>query len=189
MKESRALLISRSAVEVLGEDGAAGLTHRAVDRRAGLPEGSTSNLYRTRNALIGGVCDYLTGRDLAQLRAAADRMSAMENASLDDAASGLVDIVEQWSGSDATFTCARYELFLAARRNGEIADSLARAREAFRAFTRNWMESIRAGSGVHMPILFALMEGFTMAQLLQPSTRLPREELEAEMLAALKAIF
>ncbi len=186
--ESRGLLISRSAVEVLGGEGAAGLTHRAVDRRAGLPEGSTSNLYRTRAALIAGVCDYLTGRDLAQLRVAADRLSAISDASLEDAAAGLADIVEQWAGRDAIFTCARYELFLAARRNGEIADRLERSRDAFREFTRTWMESIRAGSGVHLPVLFALVEGLTMAQLLHPSTRLSRAELESEMRTALGAI-
>ena len=33
-------------------DGGRGLTHRAVDRRAGLPQGSTSNYFNTREALL-----------------------------------------------------------------------------------------------------------------------------------------
>ncbi len=42
-----------AAICVLGESGIRGLTHRAVDAAAGLPAGSASNLFRTRDALLG----------------------------------------------------------------------------------------------------------------------------------------
>src|SRR5262245_42599709 len=52
--KSRELVLLDAAIEVLAERGTRGLTHRAVDARAGLPLGSTSNRFRTRNALLGG---------------------------------------------------------------------------------------------------------------------------------------
>ncbi|GHG08180.1 TetR/AcrR family transcriptional regulator [Streptomyces zaomyceticus] len=49
---SRGELIGDAALDLLVERGMRGLTHRAVDERAGLPQGSTSNHARTRQALL-----------------------------------------------------------------------------------------------------------------------------------------
>ncbi|MFF9012163.1 TetR/AcrR family transcriptional regulator [Streptomyces sp. NPDC014870] len=49
---SRPTLIGDAALDLLVERGMRGLTHRAVDERAGLPQGSTSNHARTRQALL-----------------------------------------------------------------------------------------------------------------------------------------
>jgi DNA-binding transcriptional regulator YbjK len=45
---SRRALIADAAISTLARDGMRGLTHRAVDRTAGLPEGSASYYFRTR---------------------------------------------------------------------------------------------------------------------------------------------
>ncbi|MBB4685886.1 TetR/AcrR family transcriptional regulator [Amycolatopsis jiangsuensis] len=44
--------IGDAAIEVIAAEGMRGLTHRAVDRAAGLPAGSTSYYARTRTALL-----------------------------------------------------------------------------------------------------------------------------------------
>ncbi|MEU9336302.1 TetR/AcrR family transcriptional regulator [Streptomyces sp. NPDC048290] len=49
---ARAELVADTAIALLAERGMRGLTHRAVDEAAGLPQGSTSNLARTRQALL-----------------------------------------------------------------------------------------------------------------------------------------
>lgn len=49
---SRAQLIADTAIGLLATRGLRGLTHRAVDEAAGLPQGSTSNHARTRAALL-----------------------------------------------------------------------------------------------------------------------------------------
>src|SRR5947208_1230709 len=48
----RADLVADTALALLAERGMRGLTHRAIDEAAGLPQGSTSNLARTRQALL-----------------------------------------------------------------------------------------------------------------------------------------
>ena len=49
---ARTRQVGDAAIAVLAEQGARGLTHRAVDQAAGLPPGTTSNYARTREALL-----------------------------------------------------------------------------------------------------------------------------------------
>jgi AcrR family transcriptional regulator len=64
---SRRALIADAAISTLARDGMRGLTHRAVDRTAGLPEGSASYYFRTRQALLQATVERLaelTGADM-----------------------------------------------------------------------------------------------------------------------------
>src|SRR5919201_3990276 len=54
-----------AAILVLGERGIHALSHRAVDAAAGLPAGSTSNHFRTRDALLNAVVERFAARERA----------------------------------------------------------------------------------------------------------------------------
>jgi DNA-binding transcriptional regulator YbjK len=177
----RAREIACAAVEVLGEKGGAGLTHRAVDRHAGLPEGSTSNHFRTRGALIGAVCQFLTEHDLAQLGRASQGTSQAGSVSVEDAADRLAAIIETWTEQEAVFTAARLELFLIAHRDQDVAAQLAVVRRAFRKQTSEWLESLSPGAGAHALMVMAVVEGLTSNQLLHKEGRMPFQELRAEL--------
>ena len=60
-----------AAIETIGTAGVRGLTHRAVDDAAGLPQGSTSNHYRSREALLSGVAERFVERERAAFEAIA----------------------------------------------------------------------------------------------------------------------
>jgi DNA-binding transcriptional regulator YbjK len=62
---SRRDLLTDAALRVVADDGLKGLTHRAVDRRAGLALGSTANVFARRTELLDGVIAELERRDLA----------------------------------------------------------------------------------------------------------------------------
>lgn len=70
-----------AAIAIVGEGGTRSLTHRGVDRRLSLPDGSTSNYFRTRDSLLDAAVDRLLEIDRATLT---DIHSGFEN--LDDAA-------------------------------------------------------------------------------------------------------
>lgn len=59
-----------AAIAVLSRGGARSLTHRAVDETAGLTSGSTSNVFRTRQALVTAVVDELLARSTRRMEAA-----------------------------------------------------------------------------------------------------------------------
>ncbi|UUW88076.1 TetR/AcrR family transcriptional regulator [Pimelobacter simplex] len=66
LQDRRATALA-AAIDLLAGGGARALTHRAVDERAGLAPGSTSNYFRTRASLIAGVVQRLLDEDLALL--------------------------------------------------------------------------------------------------------------------------
>ncbi|RZS64196.1 TetR family transcriptional regulator [Agromyces ramosus] len=60
----RRTTLADAALAIVADHGFKGLTHRAVDREASVPPGTTSNYFRTRVALIGAVVDRVEQRDL-----------------------------------------------------------------------------------------------------------------------------
>src|SRR5688572_10321143 len=66
-----------AAIEVLAREGARGLTHRAVDGEAGVAEGTTSNYFRTREALSTAIAARIDAR-LRPATADADALGAGE---------------------------------------------------------------------------------------------------------------
>jgi DNA-binding transcriptional regulator YbjK len=52
--ERRRAELADAAIEVVVRDGLHGLSHRAVDEAAGVPRGTTSNYFRSRDALLEG---------------------------------------------------------------------------------------------------------------------------------------
>lgn len=55
-------MLADAGLRVLARDGARGLTHRAVDREAGVPVGTASNYFRSRDALLGGLGERIFQR-------------------------------------------------------------------------------------------------------------------------------
>ncbi|MER6051957.1 TetR family transcriptional regulator, partial [Streptomyces sp. NPDC001793] len=71
-----------AAVEVLGAEGARRLTYQAVDRAAGVPTGTTSNYFRNRAALVGGIVEHLTALERREWEALAARPAPAGSAEL-----------------------------------------------------------------------------------------------------------
>ena len=117
--------VGDAAIAVLADQGARGLTHRAVDRAAGLPPGTTSNYARTRAALLTLALSRIAELDLAEGSAGV-------------AGSGLADAVAQmvhgWitePGQRQRFL-ARLELAFEATRRPELRAAYDEMGRAFR---------------------------------------------------------
>ena len=54
--------LADAGLSILAGEGARGLTHRAVDRKAGVPTGTATNYFRTRDALISALVDRIGER-------------------------------------------------------------------------------------------------------------------------------
>jgi DNA-binding transcriptional regulator YbjK len=117
-----------TAIQLLADDGAKGLSHLKVDGRAGVPDGTTSFYFRTRSALLHAVAERMVELDLAALQAVADGV-AIEDGS---PASALAKVVIQ-SGEEPQLsrTRARYEMTIQATRDPAIGATLQRAVDAF----------------------------------------------------------
>lgn len=151
-----------TAVEVLGTDGVRALSHARVDRRAGLPPGSTSNWFRTRRALLAGVVDWIAERERADF----DPGSMPEIAGVDGLVDGLCAMTEVQAGPFATRTRARYALFLELAGDAELGEPLRQQRHAF----ERWTERIVVSVGIPDPVpatraLMGLCDGLLLHRL------------------------
>ena len=126
---SRADLIADTALALLAERGMRGLTHRAVDEAAGLPQGSTSNLARTRLALLELAVRRLADREARVL--ALHDMPTPEDG-LDVLVDALALATHRSLTRNRELTLARYELALEATRRPELRSYFDAAGARFR---------------------------------------------------------
>ena len=136
---SRRALIADAAISTLARDGMRGLTHRAVDRAAGLPEGSASYYFRTRQALLQATVERLAELTTADMLASAALLEraaapAPPGHELDAMAALTAALVESWLTAGRERQLARYELSLEATRRPELRQTLVTTGAAIRAF-------------------------------------------------------
>src|SRR5262245_28973651 len=121
--------LMRAATRVTAEQGLRGLTHRAVDREAGLSEGSCSAYYRTRRALQEGLAQYVASTATGDVITLADDLRAC--GPQDDRKVELTSrMFLRWL-AERDVLLARLELELAAARDPGLA-----------AVMRGWRERL-----------------------------------------------
>lgn len=151
-----------AAVELLGSEGVRALSHARVDARAGLPPGSTSNWFRTRRALLGGLVDWIAERERADFDPAA--MPVISRVA--DLVDGLCVMAELQTGPFASRTRARYALFLELADDPELGEPLRRQRREFEQWTEQLVTAIGVADAVPATrALMALADGLLLHRL------------------------
>ena len=116
--EQRRRDLCDAAIELLAEEGARGVTHLRVDRRAGFPDGTTSFYYQTRSALLRGATDRVIELDVADFTEALNATGDGEVDSL------LARLAEQAMRTaiepERSRARARFELMMIASRDPEL---------------------------------------------------------------------
>lgn len=116
--------LARGALEVLGEHGSRGFTHRAIDRHLGLPDGTTSAYFRRREDLVAMVIRHVFAGDAKQMDTIISQIEAQcgDQPRLEVIAQCCYDM---WLNVSAkargTEVLARYECFNLARRDPELS--------------------------------------------------------------------
>ena len=131
-----------AAVRLVGEQGVRALTHARVDAEAGLPRGSTSNWFRTRDALVGGVLVWIAEQEREDLAAA---MAPARTP--DEVVAVLTGLLEDATGRHSVRTRARYALFLETTAAPGAQPSMREQRSQFESWTRDLL----AGLGAEHP--------------------------------------
>lgn len=121
-----------AAIRLLAEDGVKGISHLKVDRRVGVPDGTTSFYFRTRSALLQAVAVRISELDLKDLTAATRLPGDAAGAP-----SGLATLVmRSATGTRLIRTKARYELALQGARDPLVGDALRSYGDEFRDLIR-----------------------------------------------------
>lgn len=116
--EERRSALADAGIAVLAREGSRGLTHRAIDEEAGVPTGTTSNYFRSRDALISGLFERIGSRLAPTAEDLERRAGQQPSRAL--FADYLRDIVRRLS-AEPDVTRALFELRLDSARRPELA--------------------------------------------------------------------
>ena len=155
-----------AALHVIADEGLRGLTHRAVDRQAGLPEGSCSAYLRTRSALQQALTDYVAATLVADVDALAERLRGAPPE--DGGVEAALDLFLRWL-DQRELLVARLELTMLATRDADLAARLAEHRARLVELVDAIMGSLgKEHSHERAEALVASYDGVLIAALLKP---------------------
>lgn len=160
--ERRAQLAD-AGLAVLADAGARGLTHRAVDSAAGLPAGTASNYFRTRDALLGALGERIFER----LAPTDDRLRPL--AAREPSVDLVVDYVRYIAErllAHPELPLALFELRLEAARRPELNEILTRTlRQGFDADVSFHVNAGLPGGAEEVRLLHFAIDGLVLDQL------------------------
>ncbi|GGM15785.1 putative transcriptional regulator, TetR family protein [Streptomyces fumigatiscleroticus] len=138
MPTDRRTVLADAAIDVLAEAGIRGLTHRAVDRAADLPPGTTSAYFRTRRALLTALVRRLVALDQAELQETGERTPVPRTA--EELVAGLAAFVEQrLTGDGRRRSLARYACALESVHHPELREILVPRQNAGRRVVHDFL--------------------------------------------------
>lgn len=169
-------MIADTAIATLAREGMRGFTHRAVDRAAGLPEGSTSYYFRTRAALVFATLARMAELDTLDLGDLPNLGGKVDVETLTDLTTA---VLVRWLTEGRERTLARYELSLEATRRPELRAMMAEFGSTF----RHMAETVLAAAGASEPrrrghALVAFVDGLVLHQLVR-ADEVDEQELRA----------
>lgn len=134
-----------AAIHVLATQGLRGLTHRAVQQEAGLPHGSVTYYFKTRDQLVFGVVERMTELERAEAGQVADELlRAMAARPFRPDYPHLAALTLTWWTNSRQRQIARFELQLAGTREPAIGEAMRRSAAEFWRLTE--LVSLASGS-------------------------------------------
>jgi DNA-binding transcriptional regulator YbjK len=127
-RSTRTEELLEAALHVVADQGLRGLSHRAVDQAAGLPEGSCSAYLRTRRDLVLAVTAHVAERAAGDVRELSVQLSGA-NLGDSQAIETVTRFFIRWI-DERELLVARMELTLQSSRDAEIAAALGAHRRA-----------------------------------------------------------
>lgn len=168
-------LVLDAAIDLLGSRGTRALTHRAVDEAAGMPAGSASNYFRTREALLIGITERLEARDYADWEVLTRQPAP---GTIDELVEGMAAFVVHAVRADRVRTLARYALFLETQCIPALRETIRRGHLRLTEWTASLLAGIGADRAVAR-ILVDQLDGIILHQLVNPAADFdPRPALD-----------
>lgn len=182
---SRRSRLADAAIETLAASGLRGLTHRAVDRAAGVAEGSCSYYFRTRQALLTAAVERLVEVGAADVTS---RLHPARVADLDRTAATVTELVGHWTTAGRSRMLARYELALEMTRRPELREAIALTDDRFYRLA----EDLLAAAGSPEPELRArlfvsYLDGLLFKLIVNADGGLTREQIHRAVLDLLRS--
>ncbi|TQM82623.1 TetR family transcriptional regulator [Saccharothrix saharensis] len=171
---NRRTALVNAAIEVLAREGARGLTFRAVDQEAGVPNGTASNYFANRDDLLRQVGEHIHVRLSPDAQRLAETMAGPPDKSL--VVRLLQELLERLQ-VDRTGYLALLELRLEATRRPELQAALTRTiSENLEQNVRFHLDAGLPGDRTTVVSLYLAMSGLMVERLTLPDV-LPEDQM------------
>jgi len=155
-----------AAIDLLGEQGVRALTHRAVDAATGLPAGSTSNYFRTKEALFDAVVERFAARERANFEELAAHLAPRTTT---DLAKALAVSARDSTGRNRALTLSRYAILVEASRRPELRAQLAAGGARVSTWFATWLRLVGSTDpDHHVHVVGNYLTGLVLHQLAIP---------------------
>ncbi|MFI9745297.1 TetR/AcrR family transcriptional regulator [Streptomyces sp. NPDC052494] len=170
--ERRTALLD-AAIEVLADEGARGLTFRAVDARAGVPTGTSSNYFSDRDQVLSEVADRIFVRLTPE-------PGAIDTALLPEPSRALVVELMRWlarrMAAERTCYLGLFELRLEAARRPELQKRFTQVlRDDLDLNIRLHLESGMPGDADTVRVLYFALTGLLLDHFTVPGLHAERD--------------
>ena len=168
-----------ATTQIAGESGVGAATHRAVAARAGVPPATTSYFFSSIDELVEEALRAFVAARTEELTAV---LAELEAATIDEVAEVFASVL---LAGDRTAELVQIEAYLHAARGEGLRGAVADAMAAFEGAAEAALRQVGAKDPAAGARRFmALSDGFVLQHLANP-----RPEDEAELAAALRALF
>jgi DNA-binding transcriptional regulator YbjK len=180
----------KAVLRLLGREGAAAITHRAVAEEAGVPIAATTYYFSSKDDLVREALQLHADQETQRVAQAMHSLG--ETPTIEALADRLADFVDYGLRAGRTTLIAEYELLLQAARHREL-EPLSRV---FYDQIRGQLYETLKELGSTDPegasqLILAALAGLEVDNLAAPKTHLSREELRhliGKLLHALLAV-
>ena len=164
--ERRAQILD-AAIGILADEGVGGLTHRQVDDRAGVPAGTTSNYFRTRQALLEATAARTVDLHWQRVKFL---QAAIGTLTRDGVKALLTRMISDPDEQARRYTLARFELFMEGTRRPELRPFLTELQAAaVKSATLIFEAAGFTPTARQMDELSRLLNGYVFSELTIPS--------------------
>jgi TetR/AcrR family transcriptional regulator, regulator of biofilm formation and stress response len=167
--EERRKLILHCTLELIERSGIEAVTHRAVGEECGVPLGSVTYYFPTRDELLREALELWVDEEVERLSAVAEAITA-EGLSPSEGAARWGELLR---GNDP-HQASQFELYLHASRTPELREAAA---QAFAAYERVAAAALRAAglpaedAAESAALFVALADGMGLRRLAEPGAR------------------
>lgn len=164
--EARRTALLDAAIDVLAEEGARGLTYRAIDTKAQVPAGTASNYFASRDDLMSEVAIRVTQRLMPSDESIAESLAMPRDQAL--SLKFMHDIIKRADADKASYL-AMMELRLEATRRPDLRTALTKTMAENLEFNISFNEeSNLPGDRMTVVLLYFAMTGLIYERLTLP---------------------
>ncbi len=159
--EERRELILRAALAVVGRRGIGAVTHRSVAEEAGVPLGSLTYWFATKDDLLREALRLFVDEEAERLRSVGEEL--VEGMPPEEIAERFSEVLEAGDGMEQV---AQFQLYLEAARNPALAEVAQQCFAAYDDICRQALRAAGAEADGPLPALFvALADGLGLRRL------------------------